>query len=146
MRVSRSIHVAANDSILFFVAVLLTRAQTWKPRKCPLTDEWIKKMWYISSRCRDTLLRNFSLVFGTLRVRVSVAIHPQESSCLGSNRSSPAHPPWATGQCGLRSSGDGCYARKQAQARRLPPGDFSLSVRLFPPQLCEVGIVTPLCR
>ena len=22
-------------------------ARTWKQPKCPLTDEWIKKMWYI---------------------------------------------------------------------------------------------------
>ena len=22
-------------------------AKTWKQPKCPLTDEWIKKMWYI---------------------------------------------------------------------------------------------------
>ena len=26
---------------------LLTIAKTWKQPKCPLTDEWIKKMWYI---------------------------------------------------------------------------------------------------
>ena len=24
-----------------------TIAKTWKQPKCPLTDEWIKKMWYI---------------------------------------------------------------------------------------------------
>ena len=28
-----------------FIAVLLTKARTWKQPKCPLTDEWIKKMW-----------------------------------------------------------------------------------------------------
>ena len=28
---------------LMFIAVLFT----WKQPKCPLTDEWIKKMWYI---------------------------------------------------------------------------------------------------
>ena len=30
-----------------FTAVLFTVAKTWKQPKCPLTDEWIKKMWYI---------------------------------------------------------------------------------------------------
>ena len=25
-----------------------TTAKTWKQPKCPWTDEWIKKMWYIS--------------------------------------------------------------------------------------------------
>ena len=30
-----------------FTAALFTIAKTWKQPKCPLTDEWIKKMWYI---------------------------------------------------------------------------------------------------
>ena len=30
-----------------FIAALFTIARTWKHPKCPLTDEWIKKLWYI---------------------------------------------------------------------------------------------------
>ena len=31
-----------------FIAALFTIARTWKKqRKCPSTEEWIKKMWYI---------------------------------------------------------------------------------------------------
>ena len=30
-----------------FITVLFTIAKTWKQPKCPLTEEWIKKMWYI---------------------------------------------------------------------------------------------------
>ena len=30
-----------------FIAALFTIAKTWKQPKCPLTDEWIKKMWCI---------------------------------------------------------------------------------------------------
>ena len=30
-----------------FTAALFTIARTWKEPKCPSTDEWIKKMWYI---------------------------------------------------------------------------------------------------
>ena len=30
-----------------FTAALSTIAKTWKQPKCPSTDEWIKKMWYI---------------------------------------------------------------------------------------------------
>ena len=32
-----------------FIAALVkfTIAKTWKQPKCPSTDEWIKKMWYI---------------------------------------------------------------------------------------------------
>ena len=30
-----------------FIAALFSIAKTWKQPKCPLTEEWIKKMWYI---------------------------------------------------------------------------------------------------
>ena len=30
-----------------FIAALFTTAKAWNQPKCPLTDEWIKKMWYI---------------------------------------------------------------------------------------------------
>ena len=29
------------------LAALFTIAKTWKQPKCPSTEEWIKKMWYI---------------------------------------------------------------------------------------------------
>ena len=30
-----------------FTAVLFTIARTWKQPRCPLTDEWVKKLWYV---------------------------------------------------------------------------------------------------
>ena len=30
-----------------FIAALFTIARTWKQPTCLLTDEWIKKLWYI---------------------------------------------------------------------------------------------------
>ena len=30
-----------------FIAALFTIARTWKQPRCPLTDEWIRKLWYI---------------------------------------------------------------------------------------------------
>ena len=30
-----------------FTAALFTITTTWKQTKCPSTDKWIKKMWYI---------------------------------------------------------------------------------------------------
>ena len=30
-----------------FIEALFTIAETWEQLKGPLTDEWIKKMWYI---------------------------------------------------------------------------------------------------
>ena len=32
-----------------FIAALFTIVRSWKQPKCPSTDEWIKKMWYIST-------------------------------------------------------------------------------------------------
>ena len=39
-----------------FTAALFTIANTQKQPKCPLTKEWIKKMWYIYTM--DTQLRH----------------------------------------------------------------------------------------
>ena len=30
-----------------FIAALFTIARTWKQLRCPSTDEWINKLWYI---------------------------------------------------------------------------------------------------
>ena len=30
-----------------FIAALFTIARTWKQPRCPLPDEWIRKLWYI---------------------------------------------------------------------------------------------------
>jgi hypothetical protein len=30
-----------------FIAALFTIAKLWKQPRCPTTDEWIKKMWYL---------------------------------------------------------------------------------------------------
>ena len=30
-----------------FIAALPTIDRTWKQSRCPSTDEWIKKLWYI---------------------------------------------------------------------------------------------------
>ena len=30
-----------------FIAALFIIAKTWKQPKCPSTDKWMKKMWYI---------------------------------------------------------------------------------------------------
>lgn len=30
-----------------FIAVLFTIAKTWKQPKCPSTEEWTRKMWYL---------------------------------------------------------------------------------------------------
>ena len=36
--------IEKDTCILLFIAALFTTARTWKQPKCPLTDEWIKKL------------------------------------------------------------------------------------------------------
>jgi hypothetical protein len=33
-----------------FIAALFTIAKLWKQPRCPSTDEWIKKMWYLYTK------------------------------------------------------------------------------------------------
>ena len=30
-----------------FIAAVFTIARTWKQPRCPLADEWIRKLWYM---------------------------------------------------------------------------------------------------
>ena len=39
--------IQKNGCTSMFTAALFTIARSWKQPKCPLTDEWIKKMWPI---------------------------------------------------------------------------------------------------
>ena len=41
-----------------FIAALFTVAKTWKQPKCPATDEWIKKMWYMYTREYYSAIKN----------------------------------------------------------------------------------------
>ena len=39
--------IERDTSIPLFIAAVLKIARTWKQPRCPSTDEWIKKLWYI---------------------------------------------------------------------------------------------------
>ena len=39
--------IEKDTCIPLFTAALFTIARTWKHPRCPSTDEWIKKLWYI---------------------------------------------------------------------------------------------------
>ena len=39
--------IEKHTCIPLFIAALFTIARTWKQPRCPSTDEWIKKLWYI---------------------------------------------------------------------------------------------------
>ena len=42
--------IKKDTCIPLFFAALFTIVGTWKQPRCPLTDEWIKKLWYIYTR------------------------------------------------------------------------------------------------
>ena len=50
-----------------FVAVLFATARTWKQPRCPLTDEWIKKMWCIHAMGYDSAIQKNG--YESVRVR-----------------------------------------------------------------------------
>ena len=39
--------IEKDTCIPLFIAVVFTIARTWKQPRCPSTDEWIKKLWYV---------------------------------------------------------------------------------------------------
>ena len=39
-------------------AALFTIAKTWKQTKCPMTDKWIKKMWYLHRQYYSAIKKN----------------------------------------------------------------------------------------
>ena len=39
--------IEKDTCIPLFIVAPFTIARTWKQPRCPLTDEWIKKSWYI---------------------------------------------------------------------------------------------------
>ena len=38
-----------NTCIPLFIAAVFMVGRTWKQPRCRLTDEWVKKLWYIST-------------------------------------------------------------------------------------------------
>ena len=39
--------IEGDTCIPLFISALFTIARTWKQPRCPLTGEWIKKLWYL---------------------------------------------------------------------------------------------------
>ena len=56
-----------------FIAALLTIAKTWKQPKCPSTDEWNKKMWYISTtEYYSAIKKNKTVPFAVLWMQLEI--------------------------------------------------------------------------
>ena len=58
-----------------FTVALFTTAKTWRQPKCSLTDEWIKKMWYINtmeyySAIRKNKIMSFAAIWMELEILI----------------------------------------------------------------------------
>ena len=46
---NKETRIERDTCTLMFIAPLFTIARTWKQPRCPLADEWIRKLWYINT-------------------------------------------------------------------------------------------------
>ena len=45
-----------------FIAALFIIARSWKEPRCPSTEEWIQKMWYIYTMEYNSAIKNYELM------------------------------------------------------------------------------------
>ena len=58
-----------------FIVALFTIAKTWKQPKCPLTDDWIRKMWYIYTvEYSSAIKKNKIMPFAAMWMEVETLI------------------------------------------------------------------------
>ena len=63
-----------------FTAAQFTIAKTWKQPKCPLTNEWIKKMWHIHSvEYYSAIKKNQIMPFAATWVQPEILIQREVS-------------------------------------------------------------------
>ena len=63
-----------------FIATVFTIARSWKQPKCPSTDEWIKKMWYIyTMEYYSAIKRNEILPFAEMWMDLETVIQSEVS-------------------------------------------------------------------
>ena len=63
-----------------FIAAVFTIARTWKPPKCPSTEEWIKKMWYTYTMgYYSAIKRNKIMTFAVTWMDLEIVIQSEVS-------------------------------------------------------------------
>jgi len=59
-----------------FIAALFTIAKTWKQPKCPPTNEWKTKMWYIyAAEYYSAIKRNEIAPFAAIWMQLELTLH-----------------------------------------------------------------------
>ena len=61
-----------------FTAALFTIAKTWKQPKCPSTEEWIKKMWYIYTMEYYSAIKKNEMPFAATWMDLEIIILSEE--------------------------------------------------------------------
>ena len=51
-----------------FIEALLTISKTWKPPKCPLTNEWMKMSYIYTMECYSAIKKNEIIPFTATRM------------------------------------------------------------------------------
>ena len=75
---------------LLFTASLFTIARTGKQPKCPLTSEWIKKMWYLGTMKYYSVIRrnetgSFLVMWMNLESVIPSEVNQKEEQILHTN-------------------------------------------------------------
>ena len=62
------------------IAALFTIAKAWKQPKCPLKDEWVKKMWYVyTMEYYSAIKKNEIMPFAVTWMDLEIIILSEES-------------------------------------------------------------------